>query len=489
MQSIEILRKRWDEHFSLLPFHSAVEINDEGLVFGAGTVLARMTRDRFGEPVLAVDADEERFLALLLAVYGRPVPREIIKYVARASDQWRRGDKCLAHIELAFARLPRLESREDGYRLFLAEALLEETFSPRRLMRELGVDPNTNAFRKGYDPNEPRVLAGNGDVSGQWTKGNNGSGNSGTKQGADGETRGKTTGPRPVRLAFLQAPAAAETAAALIAALGVATFFAGTIFIPKRSEERVQGTLVGAPDLAYLYVPALKALTIERTNPDWTRSVFGADIGPDDGIYDSRTQKRVGTQVWNGLALDHDAVVQALDGDDARARARSEGPKLCPRPEKDRTPPDDEFARLYQEYVGFKVNQELKPPLSADLAYFLHNPVTGKEVSFDHCQLSTKIMIDAKGHYESMLRFQRGRDELAEEWIKQATRQIEAAKGNGMLGPQWHFYEKETMEFARKVFEKARILDQIQLVHTPYPGNDEWPYPPSAKWAKGKQKK
>jgi hypothetical protein len=62
VQSIENLRKRWDEQARLVPFRSVIEITDEGLVFGAGTVLARMTQDALGVPSLAVDADEERIL-------------------------------------------------------------------------------------------------------------------------------------------------------------------------------------------------------------------------------------------------------------------------------------------------------------------------------------------------------------------------------------------------------------------------------------------
>ncbi len=169
-RSIGALRKQWDKHLRSHRFHSAIAIADEGLVFGAGAVLARMTQDRSGRPALAVDADKERILCMLMAVLGRPAPRNVMKYVARASEQWSRGEKCLSAIELAFAGLPRLEGREEGFRLFLAEELLEKRFSPRGLMRKLGLDPDTNEFRKDYHPGQPRVAAGNGRESGRWSK-------------------------------------------------------------------------------------------------------------------------------------------------------------------------------------------------------------------------------------------------------------------------------------------------------------------------------
>jgi hypothetical protein len=75
----------------------------------------------------------------------------------------------LAHIHLAFARLPRLESANDAYRLYLAEALLDDGFSPREMLAELGLGRTMRRFDK-FDPDQPRVPAGSGRESGQWTK-------------------------------------------------------------------------------------------------------------------------------------------------------------------------------------------------------------------------------------------------------------------------------------------------------------------------------
>jgi len=91
LTSLDVLRRRWREERQPLPFLSAVTMHEDGLVLGAGTELARMIQDRLGRPCLAVAADRERLRALLFAAYGRPVPLNALKYVARASDRWQHG--------------------------------------------------------------------------------------------------------------------------------------------------------------------------------------------------------------------------------------------------------------------------------------------------------------------------------------------------------------------------------------------------------------
>jgi hypothetical protein len=124
VRGIDALRKSFEEIPSHLPFDPLPALRDEGLILGHGTVLARVGRNRRGETSLALHADEERLLALLSTVFGRPVSPRVMYHVARASQQWRRGDKVLANIELASARFPRIETKEDAFRLLLAEDLL-----------------------------------------------------------------------------------------------------------------------------------------------------------------------------------------------------------------------------------------------------------------------------------------------------------------------------------------------------------------------------
>ena len=152
------LRERYRVERRPKPFQALPEMSDAGLTLGRGTLLAPLGSERNGEA-------SERMAVLLAAVYGRPVTPLVTKAFARAAGHWRRGDGALAHIELAFARLPRLESEDDAFRLFLAERLLAEAMTPRALARALGFEADLSK----YAPDQPRVPAGSGRESGQWT--------------------------------------------------------------------------------------------------------------------------------------------------------------------------------------------------------------------------------------------------------------------------------------------------------------------------------
>ncbi len=98
-------------------------------------------------------------------------------------------------------------------------------------------------------------------------------------------------------------------------------------------------------------------------------------------------------------------------------------------------------------------------------------------------------MIDAKGHYEELLSKPFGQRLLATEWIKQAGNQIAAAQAAGNRQVEWWFYEQSSANFAEKVFDRDGIGDQIIIRQQDYPGDAKWPYPASAPWAKGRQKR
>lgn len=147
----------------------ALTITGEGLVFG-GTVLAKMERGRAGGPALVLDGGEERVLALLAVVYGEAIDHRVLAAARRASGYWNTGEPVLAAIALAHAGLPPLDRAERAsLRLSLAERLLDDGLSPQELVKACDLDPALLDLRKaGYDPDEPRVPAGNPD-GGQWT--------------------------------------------------------------------------------------------------------------------------------------------------------------------------------------------------------------------------------------------------------------------------------------------------------------------------------
>jgi hypothetical protein len=72
---------------------------------------------------------------------------------------------------LSFSRLPPLETNEQAFRLFAADALLETGLSPRRLMKALDLDPAPLDLLQKYNPDQPRIPAGNGRPSGRWGDG------------------------------------------------------------------------------------------------------------------------------------------------------------------------------------------------------------------------------------------------------------------------------------------------------------------------------
>jgi hypothetical protein len=135
-------------------------------VLGAGTVLAKVGRDRRGNPRVALD-DEPRVIALLATAYEQPVEPLILAKMRRACELWNEGDKALAHIHLAHADLPRCYEVR-ALRLFAADELLESGVTPQALLKAQGYDPAPLALLK-YSPDQPRVPAGNGRESGRWT--------------------------------------------------------------------------------------------------------------------------------------------------------------------------------------------------------------------------------------------------------------------------------------------------------------------------------
>jgi hypothetical protein len=143
-----------------------MEICSEGLMLGAGTVLAGMARDE--RPRLALD-DAPRALALLTTAYERPMDVWLLAKLRRAAELWNDGERALAHIHLAHAGLPPCGEAQ-ALLLFVADELIEAGVTPEALMEVQGFDPAPLALLK-FNPNQPRVPAGSGRESGEWTSG------------------------------------------------------------------------------------------------------------------------------------------------------------------------------------------------------------------------------------------------------------------------------------------------------------------------------
>jgi hypothetical protein len=175
MDSVEILRPEWRKRARLRPMHRVPTITEDGLMLGAGTVLAKIDYSSQPTAGLVLDkAAEDRLLALLAAAYRRPVERRVLGRIRRASQYWKDGQRHLASIELALTGLSALtDEHEASYRLYLADRLIGAGVSPREVTKALAVDPASGDRSKaGFNPAELRVPPGNGRDSGDWSDGN-----------------------------------------------------------------------------------------------------------------------------------------------------------------------------------------------------------------------------------------------------------------------------------------------------------------------------
>ncbi len=93
--------------------NALMDLSGNRLEIGAGTVLAESQSDESAD-IEALEARDQRVLALLSAAYQRPVSAVVLGNIKRAGREWVRGEICLAQIHLALSRLSKLKSPEDA---------------------------------------------------------------------------------------------------------------------------------------------------------------------------------------------------------------------------------------------------------------------------------------------------------------------------------------------------------------------------------------
>lgn len=138
-------------------------------MLGNGVCLAAPAKDPSRPSDFGID-DHGRLIALLSAAGGRVVAKSTVEKIRHACALWSQGERCLAQIHLAFLGLPR-QDEAAVYCLFLADQALAKGVRPADVMKALGFDANVLNLEK-YSEDQPRVPAGNGRESGQWTSGN-----------------------------------------------------------------------------------------------------------------------------------------------------------------------------------------------------------------------------------------------------------------------------------------------------------------------------
>jgi len=162
----EQLRKQWDTHSSRAPLQAALTFVDDWLVLGAGTRLALAKRGGY-----APASDDARISALLCAAYERPLEPAALRYIRRAIVKHSEGDATLALVHLSMTGLwPLKQPKQAAYRLFMADGMMKAGMTPLDATRALDVDSASIDRIKKYFPDQPRVPAGNGRPSGQWTR-------------------------------------------------------------------------------------------------------------------------------------------------------------------------------------------------------------------------------------------------------------------------------------------------------------------------------
>jgi hypothetical protein len=472
MNRQEALEGRFEKHVRSQPICCAAEIGDEGLVLGAQTVLARMMRDAFGSPILALDEDGERLLALLGVASWRPASSDVLRHVEDASACWRRGEKALANIRLAHAGIPRIEDRAGAYRLFLAEALLDDGMSPRELTKALGLE--APALEK-FDPSQPRVPAGSGRTSGRWTRG-------GTGAPAPAESPAPSAAATPKDHAplfgFVAAGGARTLAQALFGEASGSTLLAGlavlgetvgagivlgAIFVPSPNRSVTEGAIPGLPGLFYHLDAPAGALRLFRNGTAGREVVVSARQERDGIFVDPATGAPIARILGGSLVFDADQLADATG--ESRLKTRSDEPNLCPKIEPDTPHGAKEPALAYEDQIKLLINPLQPTPRGWGVNLF--DPMTGQDVFFDDCRRSDGAMIEVKGPgFDEKLRksfFQR-QEIFPREWTDRALRQVQAADWRDV---EWYFAEPEAAEVALRTFKNDKRLKKIRVFHVP----------------------
>ena len=373
----EQLRDEWHARKRAVPIYPVMTFAPDGLVLGAGTILLQAEGPR---RLQSLRGQEARVLALLAAAHGKAVAPAVLGNIERAVKSWRDGDQCLAHIHLAHSGVHApSELRTAACRLFIAECAMETGMSPRDIFQVLKIGGSyVDTVEKAYNPTEPRVPAGSGRASGEWT----------SDDSASSISRGGAlAAPAATPLGDFF-PAAAnslgEFAAGLLARFGgpAAAVF-GLLFIPSSNNLNVKGEVPGVPGLSYSWNRDETLLHLSYVDADGETTNFTAQL--EDDVFRDQNGNVVARILPGGnIVVDKAAVFSDSANDNE--------PKLCPMPGLDKP---GETGRDYEDYVKSIVN-----PVDTTPRYWgfqLLNPTTGSLVYYDDCQHATGMMVDAKG--------------------------------------------------------------------------------------------
>ncbi|HEY3797631.1 MAG TPA: hypothetical protein VGL58_04705 [Caulobacteraceae bacterium] len=165
--SLQLENELADEWLALsasAPLESSMRLAKAGLIGGVGTIVAPTL-----DLVTPIELDE-RSLALLAAAHLGWPSLLGLAHLGKAAAAWRAGDEIRASMHLALSGLSRLRNpRPDAQRLFLADQLIRRGIQPKAVAAALGLGFKFDRHFAKYSPDQPRVPAGSGRTSGEWT--------------------------------------------------------------------------------------------------------------------------------------------------------------------------------------------------------------------------------------------------------------------------------------------------------------------------------
>jgi hypothetical protein len=449
----EQLRNAWHARKRVVPISPVLNLTPEGLVLGAGTVMVPAVGPR---RLRSMRGQETRVLALLSAAFGKAVAPSVLGNIERAAKAWSEGDDCLAYIHLAHARLGELEDACDAaQRLFIVDGFIKAGTSPRVVFEALRItQAYIDAVEKFFNPDQPRVPAGSGRTSGEWTHEASSDGQPATRH-ASPAAAGRALsylGPLPaIAVGFLS-----EFAAGLLASGAAAVAVAGLLFIPSNKSLRVEGEVPEIPGLRYTWNRDETLLRLTYDSPNGARQTFTAQL-QEDVFRDQRGQVIGRVLPGGNIAVDPAAVFPEAVNDN--------NPKLCPEMGPDKP---GERGRDYADYVKRVVNPPPDIPTPRYWGYQLPNPYdVGKLVYYDDCQRATGMMVEAKGPgYAGHLRYEILKDSVSQEWLAESGRQVDASQGRPI---RWYFAELGVALFAGDIFRTAnKGRENIKIVWLPW---------------------
>lgn len=410
---------------------------------------------------------------MVAAALGRALDASEEAHVRGAVTAFGKGQTALALAHFVHAGIGRLaDAKGASLRLHAADALMKAGVGPKAICEMIAGQP----LRRDYNPDQPRVPAGNGDESGQWTAGSDAAGQTAPKAEARATptAREARSAPPPILTPLAAAARRSPLFSRIISAItlrGLATLasrlsavtaIAGVLFVPDSDDSVERGAVAGRD--AYRYVWDKQAIWLEFSADIDGKSVPLARGRQHGDAYVDDSGRILARIVGRTLVID----IAALD--DARRELTEAGaapgahdnvvigrdePKLCPAPAKEVDTKPSQAAKDYQLHVT---------GLPYPLAVFIGG------VWFDGCRDPTVTPLEAKADYAQFV----GPEGKWYWWwggeeglIKQMRRQSDAAAAIGRR-PEWHIKEAKALSAFKATARKAGAFS-IDFIVDPGP--------------------